>query len=95
VIEPTDEMVTAWRDAMAKAARDAVQRGAPLSSTREIARAGLAAVLAIVERDYAIRPRRSPPTEDPRCGVSRHGRKCELPPGHWGNHGRGVWEAWG
>lgn len=55
---------------------------------------GLEALLAIVERDYTIRPRRRPPAEDPRCGQRRRGMECELPPGHPGNHGRSLWEAW-
>jgi hypothetical protein len=89
VIEPTDEMRTAFR-AEREDSCDEIGCGRD-----DCLNERLAAVLAIVARDYAIRPRRSPPTEDPCCGVSRHGRKCELPPGHWGNHGRGVWEAWG
>lgn len=51
MIEPTDEMIIAWRNAMKAAAAEAVKAGAPLGRSQEIARAGLAAVLAIVARD--------------------------------------------
>lgn len=47
MIEPTDEMLIAWRDAMKAAAADAVKAGEPLGRSQEVARAGLAAVLAI------------------------------------------------
>lgn len=57
MIEPTDEMIIAWRNAMKAAAAEAVKAGAPLGRSQEIARAGLAAVLAIVERDYAVERR--------------------------------------
>lgn len=55
MIEPTDEMIIAWRNAMKAAAAEAVKAGAPLGRSQEIARAGLAAVLAIVERDLIAR----------------------------------------
>jgi hypothetical protein len=55
MIEITDEMLIAWRDAMAAKAAELVSAGAPLGSSKEVARAGLAAVLAIVERDYDVR----------------------------------------
>jgi hypothetical protein len=51
VIEPTDEMIDAYRDA--------VRRGG--DSVDDIRREGIAAVLAIVERDYRTEPR--PPWE--------------------------------
>jgi hypothetical protein len=69
MIEITDEMLIAWRDAMAAKAAELVSAGAPLGSSKEVARAGLAAVLAIVERDYEIapeRPRLRVPPPDPR-----------------------------
>jgi hypothetical protein len=57
VIEPTDEMLVAWRDAMKAAAADAVKAGEPLGRSQEVARAGAAAFLAIVERDYCMEPK--------------------------------------
>jgi hypothetical protein len=75
MIEPTDEMLVAWRDAMKAAAAEAVRVGAPLGRSQEIARAGLAAVLAVVERDYRIEPR--PPWDPPwrctKCGSRLRG----------------------
>lgn len=53
MIEPTDEMLNAWRDAMKAAAAEAVRAGEPLGRSQDVARAGLAAVLAIVERDLS------------------------------------------
>jgi hypothetical protein len=50
MIEITDEMLIAWRDAMAAKAAELVSAGAPLGSSKDVARAGLAAVLAIVEK---------------------------------------------
>lgn len=67
-IEPTDEMVRAWRDGMNVAAAAAVKARAPLSQTGDIARAGLAAVFALLERDYEVTPRP--------C------QWCGTPPGH-------------
>jgi hypothetical protein len=74
MIEITDEMLIAWRDAMAAKAAELVSAGAPLGSSKEVARAGLAAVLAIVERDYEIAPERPrlrvpPPDPCPYCSV--------------------------
>jgi hypothetical protein len=40
VIDPTDEMLVAWRDAMKAAAADAVKAGEPLGRSQEVARAG-------------------------------------------------------
>jgi hypothetical protein len=88
VIEPTDEMLIAWRDAMKAAAADAVKAGEPLGRSQEIARAGLAAVLAIVERDYAIGP--------VSCLESAPGEPlayCELAMGHKGKHTATVEKA--
>jgi hypothetical protein len=83
VIEPTDEMLVAWRDAMAAKAAELVSAGAPLGSSKEVARAGLAAVLALVERDYTIA--RRPPA---RCGSRGFAGSvgCQRKPGHDGNH---------
>lgn len=74
MIDSTDEMLVAWRDAMKAAAADAVKAGEPLGRSQEIARAGLAAVLALVERDYEIVPQRPrlrvpPPDPCPYCSV--------------------------
>lgn len=79
MIEPTDEMLIAWRNAMKAAAAEAVKAGAPLGRSQEIARAGLAAVLAIVERDYEIMPDRSrmhfpPPDPCPFCTTGLAGQ---------------------
>jgi hypothetical protein len=81
VIDPTDEMLVAWRDAMKAAAADAVKAGEPLGRSQEIARAGLVAVLAIVERDYDVRCGAVCPPER-ECGELRC---CRLP-SHSGEH---------
>jgi hypothetical protein len=73
VIEPTDEMIAAFE-------RDGTGGWGDITDTR----AGLAAVLAIVERDYAIGPAMCDephPTEDLAY--------CELPRGHAEHSGRG------
>jgi hypothetical protein len=57
VIEPTDEMIDAFRAAFNQAATDRAASGASFIEGSEITRAGLAAVLAIVERDYEVLPR--------------------------------------
>lgn len=74
MIEPTDEMVTAF---MRAAAETPVQ-----VAGRELlnARAGLAAALAIVERDYDVSPK-LPPVE--------HRRGDEI----WWNHSAEAYEA--
>jgi hypothetical protein len=78
VIDPTDEMLVAWRDAMKAAAADAVKAGEPLGRSQEVARAGLAAVLAVVERDYDVRPARQ---SLPPCGTEGpDGLRCERNP---------------
>jgi hypothetical protein len=53
VIDVTGEMLQAWQVAFNQAAADAVRTDAPFQ-TGDIARAGLAAVLALVERDYVV-----------------------------------------
>lgn len=54
MIDVTDEMVRVWHDAFNQAAEEAVKADTPLTHTGDIARAALAAVLAIVERDYPL-----------------------------------------
>ena len=53
VIEPTEEMKTAFRAAQERRARELVAADAPLGG-HDILDHGLAAVLAIIERDYEI-----------------------------------------
>jgi hypothetical protein len=81
MIEITDEMLIAWRDAMAAKAAELVSAGAPLGSSKEVARAGLAAVLALVERVYDVRCGAVCPPER-ECGELRC---CRLP-SHSGEH---------
>lgn len=82
MIEVTDEMVTAWRDGMTAAAAEAVRKDAPLTATRDIARAGLAAVLALVERDYDVAER-----VQTRCGAGGpRWAHCQRGPEHPGQH---------
>jgi hypothetical protein len=67
VIELTDEMKRAFREAQNRRAEELVAEGAPLGG-HDILDRGLAAVLAIVERDYEIvpdRPRVRIPPPDP------------------------------
>lgn len=72
MIELTDEMFNAFYEA-------GVDRDFLLSDTR----AGLAAVLAIVERDYRIKPRRKPSWRDaPGCLCAPTGRPYRLCPVH-------------
>jgi hypothetical protein len=78
VIEVTDEMVTAFM----RAASDTPVQAAGRDLLN--ARAGLAAALAIVERDYNLSPAlcdEPHPTEDLAY--------CELPRGHAARSGRG------
>lgn len=56
MIEPTGEMKAAFRVAQEQRAAELVAEGAPLGG-HDILDRGLAAVLALVERDYDIRPR--------------------------------------
>jgi hypothetical protein len=83
VIEPTDEMVTAyveaWRDRLFKEPQD---------QDRPAVRAGLAAVLAIVERDRSVQSNPNAPRW--RCNTTE---RCLLEDGHEGPHGFGV-AAW-
>jgi hypothetical protein len=91
VIEPTDEMLIAWRDAMKAAAAEAVKAGEPLSASQEIARAGLAAVLAIVERNLAG------PCSAALPRLTEYGDLwCQLRHGHLGDHEMGPtrWKEW-
>jgi hypothetical protein len=81
MIEITDEMLIAWRDAMAAKAAELVSAGAPLGSSKEVARAGLAAVLAIVERDYYVGERMPA-----RCLATTGAFRCRLASGHDGMH---------
>lgn len=85
MIEPTDEMQTAYVTAFIEARRTPRREGyAELD--------GLAAVLAIVERDNHVRHKLAP--EALQCGHRRHGMDCQLPPAHYGNHGHSTWTAW-
>jgi hypothetical protein len=77
VIEPTDEMIYAFVGEPEITATDA-----------HAIRIGLAAVLAIVERDFSLRPAtcdQRHPTEDLAY--------CELPRGHGGSHSATVTRA--
>ena len=56
MIEPTDEMIDAFRRAFNQKATDLAATGASFLEGADITRAGLAAVLAIVERDHEVRP---------------------------------------
>jgi hypothetical protein len=56
VIEPTEEMKRAFREAQARRAEELVAEGALLGA-HDILDRGLAAVLAIVERDHCMEPR--------------------------------------
>jgi hypothetical protein len=60
VIEVTGEMKTAFRAAQERRAAELVAEGAPLGA-HDILDQGLAAVLAVVKRDYRVEPR--PPLE--------------------------------
>lgn len=72
MIEPTDEMVEAF------VASGVDESEFLLADTR----AGLAAVLALVERDYELTP------IPPPCGVSGpDGLTCQRNPKHRGHHG--------
>jgi hypothetical protein len=78
VIEPTDEMKAVFRAAQQQRAEELAAENAPLGA-HDILDRGLAAVLAIVERDY-----------DVRCGAL-HGRyfgevRCDAKAGHDGEH---------
>jgi hypothetical protein len=75
VIEPTDEMERVFRDAWMKSMAEDPRSDDP---ERIADRAGLAAVLAIVERDYAVYPL-CPAEFEP-------GLRCERFPGHGGEH---------
>lgn len=76
IIEPTDEMKAAFRAAQEARAAELVAQGAPLGA-HDILDRGLAAVLAIVERDYE--PKRC----DDRAWT---GHRCTEPRGHGDQH---------
>jgi hypothetical protein len=87
VIGVSDEMKAAFRAAQDRRAEELVAEGAPLGG-HDILDRGLAAVLAIVERDYAIGPAMCDaphPTEDLAY--------CEVPRGHKGKHSATVERA--
>ncbi len=69
MIEVSDEMLGAWHNAFNRAAEEAVKDSKPYG-TGDIARAALAAVLAIVERDYDVRPKGSVHLILPGLGVT-------------------------
>lgn len=72
MIEPTDEMIYAFAGEPEITATDA-----------HAITAGLAAVLAIVERDYRVAPRRKPSWRDvPGCMCAPTGRPYRLCPVH-------------
>lgn len=79
MIELTDEMVAAFRDAWMRS----MQEDPRIDDPERIAdRAGLAAVLALVERDYELTP------IPPPCGASGpDGLTCQRNPKHRGHHG--------
>lgn len=87
MIEPTDEMKRAFREAQERRANELVAEGAPLGA-HDILDQGLAAVLAIVERDYEVRI--------PLCDTSAPDEDlafCEMPRGHKGQHSTTVTKA--
>lgn len=103
MIEPTDEMRQAFAEAADAKCEELVTAGVTLATLEEgvIIRAGLAAVLALVERDYTIRPRRTGeakfkgprdhdflPDDDPRFGAAFGGACGALV--DTGTHGRVV-----
>ncbi len=67
MIEVTDEMKAAFRAAQGQRAAELVSEGAPLGA-HDILDRGLAAVLALVERDWNVQPRPKWPNV-PRCPV--------------------------
>lgn len=101
MIEPTDEMVEAQAAAFSDRMAELLAAGGAFDMT-DPKRAGLAAVLAIVERDHCLERRghvwhpldKTPPTPPKTCGSTRWGMACELPDGHPGGHGRSTWQAW-
>lgn len=70
MIEPTDEMVTAFM--RAAHAEPVYIAGQEVPNVR----AGLAAVLAVIEREYVVQ-----------CGApGLNGARCQMEPGHAGAH---------
>lgn len=85
MIEPTEEMVEAFTDGSWE---KPVWMGADFPNVRD----GLAAVLAVVERDYALVDRKS--ADRPQCDSQRWGMRCDLPEGHYGSHSKTRFESW-
>lgn len=77
MIEATNEMVS-------EAVNAAGGKGGVLWIDEALA--VVAAVLAIVERDYVVRPRTVVSLKPKPCGSSRWGMPCDRPDGHPGNH---------
>jgi hypothetical protein len=74
MIEITDEMMNAYEEAAERSA------GHPIQAFG----AGLAAVIAVVERDYDVAPKR--------CShVFTDGEQCERALGHADNHFVKIW----
>jgi hypothetical protein len=92
VIEPTDEMIYAFAGEPEITATDA-----------HAIRVGLAAVLAIVDRDRCPERRghvwhpldKTPPALPKKCGSTRWGMPCDRPDGHPGNHLHTASRSWG
>lgn len=86
MIETTDEMVQAYDEA---AWKNPVEfGGVEMANVHE----GLTAVLALVERDYALVDRTL--AERPKCPSRRWGLSCYLHDGHNGRHTAARFEEW-
>lgn len=81
MIEPTDEMVEAYRAGQRQVLERITATGGAYDLD-EVTRAGLAAVLAIVERDYEVLCGAVRPLDDSGIGALT----CNGRLGHTGNH---------
>lgn len=89
MIEPTDEMANAGWDALPVSAQESGD--IDLDDMKAV----LTVALAIVERDYAVRPRTVVGLKPKPCGSSRWGMPCDRPDGHPGNHLHTKSRSWG